>query len=76
MARKYNHTPYFHLSEESVWLDNDSDAYMYEKQSVEENRQRKKYNKQKCQKKHSPTRSSKPGRRKVFINEVETYTER
>jgi hypothetical protein len=72
MARKYNHTPYFPISEESVWLDGDD--IIWEKHRIEENRQRKKYDKR--QKKHSPTRSSKPGRSKVFINEVETYTER
>lgn len=76
MARKYNHAPYFHLSEESVWLDNDSDAYayMYEKQSVEENRQRKKYDKR--QKKHSSHKSTKPTGGKIFIDEAKIYTDR
>jgi hypothetical protein len=72
MARKYNHTPYFPISEESVWLDGDD--IIWEKHRIEENRQRKKYDKR--QKKHSSHKSTKPTGGKIFINEVETYTER
>lgn len=72
MARKYNHTPYFPISEESVWLDGDD--IIWEKHRIEENRQRKKYDKR--QKKHSSHKSTKPTGGKIFIDEAEIYTER
>jgi hypothetical protein len=71
MARKPKYNLYF--TEESVWLDGIDDAYFSEKQSIEENRRRKESDKQKQHKKHSSHKST---RRKVFIDEVEMYTER